>query len=76
MTQELGYQEFKAFCECIEYPKQMQEDDFQDGILNNFASTKNMDKVQFGEIDHIGGLTLQGFQDFLVHQIEYSEAKD
>ena len=32
--QELGYQEFKAFCDCVEYTKPMTEHDFYNGIID------------------------------------------
>jgi hypothetical protein len=58
--QELGYQEFKAFCDCVEYSKEqkrpMSEDVFRDEILDKFASTKVKGNEDYNSTE--GGLTL------------------
>jgi hypothetical protein len=60
--QELGYQEFKAFCDCVEYSKDhkkpMSEEVFRDEILEEFASTKDRVKNDGDYNQSDGGLTL------------------
>ena len=40
--QELSYQEFKAFCDCVDYQK-MNETEFKTEILDKFASTSQIE---------------------------------
>ena len=37
--QKLGYQEFKAFCDCIKVWPNMNEDDFKTEVLDKYSST-------------------------------------
>ena len=81
LNRELGYSEFKGFCDCVN--KHLTEEEFNKDILGKFASTKNMDskrgtitgesmpsESQTARGTREGGLTLEGFKRFLVNEIE------
>jgi len=76
MNKELGYCEFKGFCDCV--AKVMTENEFS-VILERYSSTKFMYEAQnkaqsmpanMGPSEVVGGLTLEGFKRFLVGEIE------
>ena len=84
LNRELGYSEFRGFCECVGRP--ISETEFQ-LILSKFSSTKTQEKKSSqggpgsagsnGENDRAsqrtardGGLTLEGFKAFFVSEIE------
>ena len=89
LNRELGYSEFRGFCECVD--RLTSESEFNQ-ILSKFSSTK-LDKMlnassqggpastgsvgndrtsQPGSLRE-GGLTLEGFKQFLVNEIEANE---
>jgi len=85
LNRELGYSEFKGFCDCVD--KHLTEDEFNRDILGKFASTKKMNskrgttnESQPSESQTArareGGLTLEGFKRFLVNEIENNMMKE
>lgn len=75
LHRELGYSEFKGFCDCV--GRSISENEFN-GLLSKFASTKvrnegpiaNNDSMSLDSRIREGGLTLEGFKQFLVSEIE------
>ena len=87
LNRELGYSEFKGFCDCVN--KHLTEEEFNKDILGKFASTKNVDSKRGGFTGESmpsesqtargsreGGLTLEGFKRFLVNEIENQKMKE
>ena len=90
LNRELGYSEFRGFCECVGRP--ISEQEFQH-ILSQFSSTKTHEKNSLqggpsssasnGDNDvssqrtaRQGGLTLEGFKAFFVSEIEADEMNE
>jgi len=73
LRRELGYSEFKGFCDCAGRP--VSESEFST-LLTKFSSTRvqyregNDDWTRERTTAREGGLTLEGFKQFLVAEIE------
>ena len=92
LNRELGYSEFKGFCDCV--GKHMTEEEFNKDILSKFVNLqskqgapKSSDR-KGGPVESMpsepqtarggreGGLTLEGFKKFLVNEIENNGMKE
>ena len=89
LNRELGFSEFRGFCECVDRPTS--ESEFNQ-ILTRFSSTKleragapssQGGPTSSGSNDPVsqrtlreGGLTLEGFKQFLVNEIEANEMNE